>query len=236
MISPDGKSAFDVYTAGAPGAPGVIVVQEWWGANDGIKAHAARIAAAGYRVLVPDLYKGKLALDAEEAHHNMSNLDFPAAAVELAQAAAHLKREGSPKVGIVGFCMGSALCLGAAAASADIVCAAPFYGVNYELFKPEDLLGKPVQGHVGQKDGLEGFSDMNTMGMLENKLRAAGNSNAEVFVYEGVGHAFMNESPAPFADFTARQAKMGDGFPPYDPKQAEFAWSRLVAFFDKHLK
>ena len=52
----------------------------------------------GYRCLVPDLYKGKIGVDAEEASHMMGNLDFKNAVQELKLAVEHLKKEGSPKV------------------------------------------------------------------------------------------------------------------------------------------
>lgn len=221
---------------GPKGAPAVIVIQEWWGITDTIKAQAERVAAdGGFRVFVPDIYKGEKGVNAEEAHHLMSNLDFPKAVAEISEAAAFLKAEGSPKVGIVGFCMGGALTMGALAASKDIACGAPFYGVNFGLFDiPTQLVSKPVQGHFGQEDKMEGFSDAATGLKLEAELVAAGNSNAKVYVYDGVGHAFMNESPAPFASFEARQQEMG--FPPYDQAQAELAWGRMLAFFGTHLK
>ena len=43
--------------------------QEWWGVTPNITELAAKISEAGYRCLVPDLYKGKIGVDAEEAHH-----------------------------------------------------------------------------------------------------------------------------------------------------------------------
>ena len=101
-------------------------MQEWWGLTDTVKAHATHISEkGGFRVLVPDIYKGKLGVDVEEAHHLMSNLDFPAAVEEISAAATHLKAEGSSKVGVVGFCMGGALAMGSLP-SEDIACAAPF--------------------------------------------------------------------------------------------------------------
>jgi len=219
---------------GPTGAPAVIVIQEWWGITEGIKEHAEKIAEmGGYRVLVPDIYKGKVGVDAEEAHHLMSNLDFPKAVSEISAAAAFLKAEGSPTVGVTGFCMGGALAMGAVAASPDISCAAPFYGVNFGLFEPSALASKPVQGHFGMEDKMEGFSDPETGKKLETVLRAAG-ANADVYLYEGVGHAFMNPSSAPFASFDERRDKMG--FPAYDPAQAELAWGRLFDFFAKHLR
>jgi len=219
---------------GPKGAPAVIVIQEWWGLTEGIKAHAEKIATEGnFRVLVPDIYKGKIGVDAEEAHHLMSNLDFPAAVAEVSQAAAFLKAEGSPQVGVVGFCMGGALAMGALAASKDITCGAPFYGVNFGLFDAAQLTHKPVQGHFGQLDAMEGFSDPATGKKLQEELRAAGNQHAEVFLYDGVGHAFMNESPAPFRTFDERKDALG--FPPYSPETAQTAWARLLDFFGTHL-
>lgn len=67
------------YVCGDPTHPGVVVVQEWWGVTETIQAHALRISKEGYRVLVPDLYKGALGVNVEEAHHLMSNLDWDVA-------------------------------------------------------------------------------------------------------------------------------------------------------------
>mmetsp|Transcript_4173 Transcript_4173/g.8604 ORF Transcript_4173/g.8604 Transcript_4173/m.8604 type:complete len:166 (+) Transcript_4173:3-500(+) len=164
----------------------------------------------------------------------MSNLDFSAATVEIADAAAYLKSEGSPAIGITGFCMGGALTMGGLAKSPDIKCAAPFYGVNFGLFDCATLKDKPVQGHFGQEDGMTGFSDVATAKKLEADLKAAGNTDVEVFIYEKVGHAFMNDSPAPYASFEERKEKLGQQV--YDAEQAEKAWGRLFDFFAKHLK
>ena len=71
----------------------------------------------GYRVVVPDLYRGKAGYDAEEAQHNMKSLDFKAAVQDVAGAAAWLKAEGSKKVGTIGFCMGEDECRAGARAA-----------------------------------------------------------------------------------------------------------------------
>ena len=68
------------YVCGDAGNPGVVVIQEWWGVNENVKSIAKKIAARGYRALIPDLYRGKIGVDAEEAHHLMTNLDWGAAA------------------------------------------------------------------------------------------------------------------------------------------------------------
>lgn len=153
---------------------------------------------------------------------------------EITEAAAYLKASGSPKVGVTGFCMGGALCMGALSASKDLTCGAPFYGVNFGLIDMAALVDKPVQGHFGALDNLDGFSDAATGQKLEAELIAAGHKDAKVFIYDNVGHAFMNDNPTPWESFEARTA--AQGFPPYDASQAQLAWERLFSFFDAHLK
>src|SRR5688572_27133400 len=109
---PDGQSVNGYLAEPAQGAeaPGVVVIQEWWGLNDQIKGVAERFAKAGYRALVPDLYRGKVALAANEAEHLMTTLNFgEAAGQDIRGAVQHLKATGSGKAGVTGFCMGGAL-------------------------------------------------------------------------------------------------------------------------------
>src|SRR5712692_8205621 len=116
FIRPDGKSVngYLAEPAGAGKAPGMVVIQEWWGLNDQIRGVADKLAKAGYRALVPDLYRGKTAVDAKEANHLMTGLNFgDAAGQDIRGAVQHLKA-ASPKVGVTGFCMGGALTLLAA--------------------------------------------------------------------------------------------------------------------------
>ena len=73
-LSPIAIGDVSAYIGGPKGAPAVIVIQEWWGVTDGIKDKASKIAdEGGYRVLVPDIYKGKVGVDAEEASHLSSH-------------------------------------------------------------------------------------------------------------------------------------------------------------------
>jgi carboxymethylenebutenolidase len=88
---PDGGSVagYLAEPANPAGAPAVVVIQEWWGVNDQIRGVADRFAQAGYRALVPDLYRGKSTLDAAEANHLMTNLNFgDAAGQDIAGAVA----------------------------------------------------------------------------------------------------------------------------------------------------
>ena len=78
---PDGQSVQGYLAEPAGGSgPGVVVIQEWWGLNAQIRGVADRMAGAGYRALVPDLYRGKVTVEAKEAEHLMTNLNFGDAA------------------------------------------------------------------------------------------------------------------------------------------------------------
>ena len=100
-----------------------------WGITEEIKGQALKLSSQGYRCVVPDLYKGKLGVDAEEASHLMNNLDWPAAVEELKITAKWLRDSGAPKVGVTGFCMGGALTMIATQHSEDVTCGAVFYGI-----------------------------------------------------------------------------------------------------------
>lgn len=64
---------------------GLVILQEWWGINEQIQNEAKEIAESGdFIALVPDLYRGKIATDNEEAGHLMNNLDWPGAVKDIA--------------------------------------------------------------------------------------------------------------------------------------------------------
>jgi hypothetical protein len=97
--------------SGGKTAPGLVVIQEWWGVNDHIKGVADRYAKHGFRVLIPDLYRGKVGLDAKEAEHLMTGLNFGDAAGNDIRGAVQYLKQSSPKVGVTGYCMGGALAI-----------------------------------------------------------------------------------------------------------------------------
>jgi carboxymethylenebutenolidase len=78
------------FAEGPSGAPGVIVIQEWWGLVPQIEAACERFAAAGLSALAPDLYDGrKVSLDEpDEAAKEMMNLQVDVAAADLSAWAA----------------------------------------------------------------------------------------------------------------------------------------------------
>ena len=133
---PDGKEISGYYV-GPPkaSAPGVVVIQEWWGLNDQIKGVAEHLSLAGYRALVPDLYRGKIAVEAKEAEHLMGDLNFGDAAGQDIRGAVQHLRTGSSKVAVMGFCMGGALTLLSAVNVPEAHAAVAWYG-----FPPLDYI------------------------------------------------------------------------------------------------
>ncbi|KAF8047273.1 hypothetical protein N665_3117s0001 [Sinapis alba] len=78
-------TTFDAYVVGKDDAPGIVVIQEWWGVEVEIKNHAIKISQLdpGFKTLIPDLYRGKVGLDAAEAKHLMDGLDWPGAVKDI---------------------------------------------------------------------------------------------------------------------------------------------------------
>src|SRR5436309_14369462 len=87
----------------------MVVMQERWGLNGQSRGIADKLAKAGYRALIPDLYRGKTAVDAKEANHLMTGLNFGDAAGQDIRGAVQYLKKDSKKVGVTGFCMGGAL-------------------------------------------------------------------------------------------------------------------------------
>ena len=221
---PDGQSAngYLAEPAQAAKAPGVVVIQEWWGLTDQIKGVADRLAKAGYRALVPDLYRGKKTLEAKEAEHLMSNLNFgDAAGQDVRGAVQHLKASGSGKVGVTGFCMGGALTLLAAVNVPEADATVAWYGFPPLEYIDPAKIKAPLLGHYALDDE---FFSIGKVDELEKKLREA-KVKFEFHRYQAK-HAFANEE--------ANERKL----PPleYNPQAAELAWKRTMDFFDRHLK
>ncbi len=213
---PDGKSCAGYYgePAGDDDAPGVVVIQEWWGLTDQIKGVADALIESGYRVLVPDLYKGDVTLEAAEAQHKMEELDFQEATQQDIKGAAQYLHKKSPDVGVMGFCMGGVLTMLAAMNLSELDAAVAWYGVPPEEAGDPGDIDIPVQGHFGQADS---FFSPKQVDALEAKLKAD-EVSYEFYRYEGAEHAFGNET--------------GDS---YDAEAKEKAWARSLDFLEKHL-
>jgi carboxymethylenebutenolidase len=220
---PDGQSVHGYLAEpGRAGAPGVVVIQEWWGLNAQIKGVADRMAAAGYRALVPDLYRGKVTVEAKEAEHLMNNLDFGDAAGQDVRGAVQYLKGQSRKVGVTGFCLGGALTLLAAVNVPEADAAVVWYGFPPLEYVDASKIKAPLLAHYAIEDVPFPIA---TVDALEQKLRAA-NVRFEFHRY-AAKHAFANET------------LVGDRKLPiaeYNAPAAELAWKRTIEFFGRHLK
>ena len=71
------------YTNKHGSAYGLVLLQEWWGLNESIVVTADRIADGGYQIIAPDIYRGKVAKNTEEAGHLLSELDWEGALKDI---------------------------------------------------------------------------------------------------------------------------------------------------------
>jgi len=221
---PDGKTVKGYLAEPAAGAkaPGMVVVQEWWGLNDQIRGVADKLAKAGYRALVPDLYRGKMALEANEAKHLMEGLNFgDAAGQDIRGAVQYLKGSGSAKAGVTGFCMGGALTVLSAVNVPEMDTGVIWYGYPPLQYVDAKKIKATLLGHWATQDQAFAISGVDE---LEKKLREA-NAKFEFHRYNAK-HAFANE--------TADTKKLD--MLKYDPKAAELAWQRTMDFLAKQLK
>ena len=226
MISyqrPDGKTvqAYLAQPADIKNAPSIVVIQEWWGLNDQIKSVADKLARAGYQALVPDLYRGKLALEENEAIHLMNELNFEdAASQDIHGAVQYLKNAGSLKVGVTGFCMGGALTLLSSLFAPELDAVVIWYGYPPLEYVDATRIHAPIMGHWGIHDDV---FPINGVDELEKKLTASSVS-FEFFRYDAK-HAFANEE----ADSKHL------AYLKHNAQAAELAWNRTMEFFKKYL-
>lgn len=217
----NGATAQGYLAAPDGGGPGVIVIQEWWGLVPHIRDLCERFAAEGFVALAPDLYGGESTTEPDAAGKLMMALNIERAAKDLTGAVdALLGRDETTGggVGVVGFCMGGGLALWLATLRPDAVKACvPFYGViPWQAAQPDySRLEGAVQGHYGDSDD---FLPVDQVRALEQQLKGLG-KDAEFHVYEGAGHAFLND--------TRPEA--------YVEEAAQDAWNRTIDFLQKQL-
>jgi carboxymethylenebutenolidase len=195
-------------------AAAVILIQEYWGINDHIRDIAGRYANEGYLCIAPDLYRGKLAKNPQEASQFMKALSTEDGMEIIRQTIAEAKAKyNAQKLGITGYCMGGTFALRAACEISELSAAAPFYGDIPE----EDVLKKlkvPTLFIAGERDSWINPEKV-------NKLREAARKYdlpVEAVSYDA-DHAFFNDTRPEV----------------YDAEAAADAWRRVLDLFRKHL-
>jgi carboxymethylenebutenolidase len=218
----------------ASGAPGVVMIPDVWGLSELYRGLARRLADAGFATLAIDPYRKTGAPELTDPASAMAwirQLSDPVVLETIQEAIDFLARHeavaGRP-IGITGFCMGGQYAILAACSCRGLSACVPFYGMlRYEAGidgekKPRSPLDSlvdltcPVLALYGEEDPIIPVADVR---VLEDRL-AAGSHPADVKLYAGAGHAFMNDA----------RPEM------YRPEAARDAWSRLVPFFTRHLR
>ncbi len=197
--------------------PAVIVISENRGLNAHIQDVTRRFAIDGFLAFGPDPLAplGGTPADAAEAGKMMSGLNRPETVARLAAAVKFLAThaESTGKVGVVGFCWGGAMVNLIAAAGTTLNAGVSYYGSQLPA-EEVPKISCPLMLHYASEDarinaGIPAYE----AALKEHK------KPYELFMYEGAGHAFNNNTGTR-----------------YHKEAAELAWKRTVEFFNKHLK
>jgi len=195
----------------------VIVVHENRGLNAHIKDVARRVALEGFVALAPDFLSdaGGTPSDEEAARALFSGLSPADVAADGVATVAYLKTlpNVSGKVGAMGFCWGGGTVNNLAIASPDLAAAVAYYGGQPAAEGIPDIKARVMLHYAGLDDRINAG-----IPAYEAALKAAG-IDYQLFLYEGVNHAFNNETSA------AR----------YDKAAADLAWSRTIGLFKETL-
>ena len=218
---PDGQSVSGYLAEAARPVGSVVVIQEWWGLNDQIRGVAERVAKAGFTALVPDLYRGKSTVEAEEAHHLMTGLNFGDAASQDVRGAVQFLKARGGKVGVTGFCMGGALTVLSLQMAPEADAGVIWYGYPPLEFVNAAAIRVPVMAHWAEQDNPFPIAGVDA---LEEKFKAADVS------YEG--HRYLAQHG--FANETA-QGPHRLPITQYDAAWAQLAWDRSFRFFGRTL-
>jgi carboxymethylenebutenolidase len=199
--------------------PGIIVIHEWWGLNDNVKAMTRRLAGEGYVALAVDLYGGAIAETPEAAEAMMTQLmaDPDAARANLRQAYDYLEKYAfAPRIASIGWCLGGAWSLQTALMYPNALDAmVMYYG---QVVTERDRLAElnvPVLGFFGGQDQSIPIGDVQQFRAALSEL----GKTAEVLIVPRADHAFANPSGGN-----------------YNEEAATEAWVKMVAFLERHLK
>jgi carboxymethylenebutenolidase len=197
--------------------PAVIMIHEWWGLNDNIRAMANRLAAEGYMVLAVDLYNGETAASPGVARVKMLQVvENPDRAREnLRQAVQFLNITGAPGIASLGWCFGGGWSLNTAMLfPGELDAAVVYYGQVTADDEKLAAIDAPLLGLFGAVDRGITVESVNAFEAALQRLR----KQHEIHIYPGVGHAFANPT--------------GNN---YDREAAEDAWQRTLQFLAENL-
>ena len=200
-------SGYLVVPDGGGKKPAIVVIQEWWGLNDFVKQKADHFAAEGFVALAPDLYRGRVATDADTAHQLMRGMPEDRAMRDLKGAVAALRARPDvdpARIASIGWCMGGGYSLALAVAEPGLAGTVLYYGRL--VTDPATIAGLkvPLLGNFGGKD--QGITPESVRAFADG-AKAAGR-NVDFKIYPDAGHAFAS-SPDPKV-FRAQDAQDAD--------------------------
>ena len=195
---------------------GVIVIHENRGLNPHIRDVARRMALEGFVALAPDFLSplGGTPEDEDKARDMFTNLDPALTAANAEASLTYLEKAdgANGRVGAVGFCWGGGLVNRFATVSPELRAGVAYYGAQPPAGDVPKIKAALQLHYAGLDDRINAGID------AYRKELQAGGKTFEIFVYEGVNHAFNN-------DTSAR----------YDKKAADLAWGRTVEFLRKYV-
>lgn len=171
--------------------PAIVLVHGYRGLDDGQRAVTRRFAQEGFVCLSPDLFHGKTYHTLEECALKKTSLDIPAAVNHILDSVPYLRKlpwVGKKKVAVLGFCMGGGLALYALAQSRAFAAGVIYY---QSLFPdPEDLksISAPMLCHFGTDDPGTTKTEIDMFRETLERYK----KKYEIEMYEGAGHAFLN--------------------------------------------
>lgn len=198
--------------------PGLIVIHEWWGLNDWVKQQSQQFANEGYVTLAVDLYRGKVATDAETAHELMRGLSQDRGVRWLTAAAAWLAQQSDVdphRIGAIGWCMGGGYAVQLAVADPTLNTVI----INYGALPTDETALKGIHAAVlGNFGGLDQGITPDDVHAFAAAMQSLGKP-VDVKIYADAGHAFQNPNN-------------GAGYREADTQDARARYRR---FLDDHL-
>jgi carboxymethylenebutenolidase len=209
--------AYSARLKGGAKLAGVIVIHENRGLNPHTEDVARRAALEGFMAIAPDALSpfGGTPENPDEARPLFQKLDREANTKNFVAAVAYLKThpQATGKVGCMGFCWGGGVTNQVAVNAPDLAAAVPFYGSQPAAEDVPKIKAAMLIHYAGDdariNAGIPAF---------EEALKKAG-VDYKIYMYEGAGHAFMNDTGTR-----------------YHKEAAALAWQRTVAFLKEKLK
>ncbi|MCS7214359.1 MAG: dienelactone hydrolase family protein [Candidatus Calescibacterium sp.] len=203
-------------------AAALVILHEWWGLNEQIKATVDALAKGGFVTFAPDFYKGKVATTPEEAGQLMTDMfqnrlkeveDIFRASISFLRNQTKVEPK---KIGVTGFCCGGTLAMYLPSVFPDLVDAAvPFYGLPQLAPIKAENIKIPIFFILAEKDEFVNNDDVLE---LAKKVWRNG-QELQIKIYPGAHHAFMNEKRPEV----------------YHKEYAKDATKLMLGFFKTHL-